>query len=77
MKNVTIYSTPGCVYCKMAKNFFEDNNIQYTEYDLSTDAERREEMIEKTGQMAVPIIDIDGEIAIGFDQVKLSEMLGL
>jgi len=77
MKNVTIYSTPGCVYCKMAKNFFEDNNIQYTEYDLSTDAERREEMIKKTGQMAVPIIDIDGEIAIGFDQVKLSEMLGL
>lgn len=76
-KKVTIYSTPWCVYCKMTKKFFEDNKIQYEEYDVASDARSRDEMIQKTGQMGVPAIDIDGQIVIGFDQPKLKELLGI
>lgn len=77
MKNVAIYTTPGCIYCKMAKDWFNENNVEYTEYDVSADAEKREEMMKKTGQMAVPVIDVEGEIVIGFDRPKLSQLLGI
>lgn len=77
MKNVIIYSTPGCIYCKIAKDFFHENSVNFTEYDVSEDAEKREEMMEKTGQMAVPVIDVEGEIVIGFDKPKLAQLLGL
>lgn len=77
MKKVTIYSTPSCMYCTMAKDFFKQNNIAYTEYDLSVDADKREEVIRKTGQMAVPVIEIDGEIVIGFDKAGISKLLGI
>ena len=77
MKNVIIYSTPGCVYCNMAKDFFNENNIKFMEYDLSQDSVKREEVIKKTGQMSVPVIDIDGEIIIGFDKPKITQLLGL
>ena len=77
MKNVTIYTTPGCIYCKMAKDWFNENNIDYTEYDVSADAERREEMMKKTGQMAVPVIDVEGELVVGFDKPRLSQLLGI
>ena len=76
-KKVTIYSTPWCVYCKMAKKFFDDHNIKYEAYDVATDVKSRDEMIQKTGQMGVPVIDIDGKIVIGFDQPKLKELLGI
>lgn len=76
-KKVTIYSTPWCVYCKMAKKFFEDNKVVYEEHDVASDALSRDEMIQKTGQMGVPVIDIDGKIVIGFDQAKLKELLGV
>ncbi len=76
MSKVTIYSTPGCIYCSMAKDWFNKNKVDYTEHDVSADAERREEMINKTGQMAVPVIDIEGEIVIGFDKSRLSQLLG-
>ncbi|MCR4334687.1 MAG: glutathione S-transferase N-terminal domain-containing protein [Patescibacteria group bacterium] len=77
MKNVTIYSTPTCTYCNQAKEFFKTNNIQYTEYNVGEDTEKRKEMIEKSGQMGVPVIDIDGDITIGFDKEKLSTTLGI
>ena len=77
MKKVTIYSTPTCGYCKMAKEFFAEKGIEYTEYDVSTDEARRDEMVEKTGQMGVPVIDIEGQVVVGFDKDKLSGMLGL
>ncbi|MBU4205144.1 glutaredoxin family protein [Patescibacteria group bacterium] len=77
MKKVIIYSTPSCVYCKMAKDWMENNSIAFTEYDLSRDTDKRDEMIEKTGQMAVPVFDIDGEIIIGFDKNKISQILGI
>ncbi|MEK7599367.1 MAG: glutaredoxin domain-containing protein [Patescibacteria group bacterium] len=77
MANVIIYSTPSCVYCKMAKEFFEENNIQYAEKNVAEDAKAREDMIERSGQMGVPVIDIDGNLVIGFDKEKLSEFLGI
>jgi glutaredoxin len=59
----------------MAKDFFNENNIKYMEYDLSQDAVKRDEVIQKTGQMAVPVIEVDGELVIGFDKPKLSQLL--
>jgi len=61
----------------MAKDFFKEKNIEYTEYDVSSDALKRQEMVEKSGQMGVPVIMIDDEMTIGFDKAKLSEMLEL
>ncbi len=77
MKNVAIYTTPACVYCKMAKEFFGENNIAYTEHNVAQDAEKRNELIERTGQMGVPVIIIDKEIVIGFDEKRLRSILGL
>lgn len=82
MKEVTIYSTPTCPYCKMAKEYFKENKIEYTEHDVAVDTKKAEEMIEKSGQMGVPVIVInDGdkkeEVLVGFDQKKLAKILGL
>ena len=77
MKNVTIYSTPTCHFCHMAKDFFKENNVAYTEYNVASDLEKRKEMIEKSGQMGVPVIIIDSELTIGFDKAKIAKLLGL
>ncbi len=77
MPKVIIYSTPSCVFCKMAKVFFQANKVEYTEKDVATDIPARQEMIEKTGQMGVPVIDVNGKIIIGFDKAKLTELLHL
>lgn len=74
---VKIYSTPTCIYCKYAKEFFDKNNVQYEDYNVAEDMKAREEMIQKTNQMGVPVIDIDGQIVIGFDQRKIEEILKL
>lgn len=74
---ILIYSTPPCVYCKMAKEYFNENNIAYEEKDVFHDEKAREEMFERSGQMGVPVIDIDGELSIGFDKAKLASLLGL
>ena len=76
-KKISIYSTPWCVYCKMTKKFFDDNKVAYDDHDVASDAKSRDEMIQKTGQMGVPVIEIDGKIVIGFDQPKLKELLGI
>ena len=76
-KNVTIYSTPSCHFCHMAKEFFKEKNIAYTEYDVAGNAEKRKEMIEKSGQMGVPVIFIGEEMIIGYDKPKIAELLGL
>jgi len=76
-KIVKIYTTPACGYCHMAKNFFRENNIEYAEFDVSGDAAKRDEMIKISGQMGVPVIDIDGELVIGFDKNKISQLLGI
>ncbi|MBI2035814.1 MAG: glutathione S-transferase N-terminal domain-containing protein [Candidatus Liptonbacteria bacterium] len=75
MLKVTIYTTPTCVYCKMTKEFFGEHNIQYAEKNVVQDEEARNEMVTKSGQMGVPVIDIDGEIIVGFDEERLGELL--
>lgn len=77
MANVKIYTTPSCVYCKMSKQFFTQNNISYEEVNVAIDVPAREEMVKKSGQMGVPVIDVDGKIIIGFDEPKLREALGI
>jgi len=75
MPKVTIYTTPSCVYCKMTKEFFKENNVAYEEKNVATDAAAREDMIKKSGQMGVPVIDVDGELTVGFDKERLSGLL--
>jgi glutaredoxin 3 len=76
-KIVTIYSTPVCHFCHAAKEFFTENNIAYTEHDVAGDQEKRQEMIEMTGQMGVPVIRIDNDVVVGFDEDKVRELLAL
>ena len=75
MKNVTIYSTPNCGWCKATKEYFGEHNVEYSEKDVAADAAAREEMLQKSGQMGVPVIDIGGEIVVGFNQPRLAELL--
>lgn len=75
--SVTIYSTPVCHFCQEAKAFFADNNIEYTEHDVAADAEKRQEMIDMTGKMGVPVIRIGDDVVVGFDEEKLKELLNL
>jgi glutaredoxin 3 len=77
MKNVSIYTTATCTYCKHAKELFKEHNIAYNEYDVGADAEKRKEMIDMTGQMGVPVIKIDDEIMVGFDKTAVLEALGI
>ena len=77
MKNVSIYTTPTCGYCRLAKDFFKEHNIAYTEYNVAEDAEKRKEMIEKSGQMGVPVMFIGDNMIIGFNEEKIKAALGL
>jgi len=77
VKKIIIYSTPTCVYCKMAKAFFQEKNIAYEEYDVANDEVARKEMMDKSHQLGVPVIDIDGEIFVGFDRDALAKALKL
>ncbi len=77
MSKVIIYTTPYCAYCKMAKEYFKSKNIEYTEHDVMTNIPSREEMVKKSGQLGVPVIDIDGKIVVGFDKPKINEYLGI
>ncbi len=77
MNTVTIYSTPVCHFCHAAKDFFKENNVEYTEHDVAADLEKRSEMIDMTGQMGVPVIRINDDVIIGFDEAKLKELLAI
>ena len=74
---VIIYTTPTCVYCKEAKKFFEENNIEYREHNVAENEAALDEMVEKTGQMGVPVIDVNGKIVVGFNRTKLAELLSI
>ena len=76
MQNVTIYSTPTCHFCHMAKDFFKANKVAYTEYDVASNLPKRKEMIEKSEQMGVPVITIDDKLIIGFNKTELAKALG-
>ena len=73
--SVTIYSTPTCHFCHAAKDFFTENKVAFTDYNVASDLEKRKEMIQKSGQMGVPVIDVDGKLIVGFDEPKLREFL--
>ena len=76
-KSVTIYSTPTCHFCHMAKDFFTEKGIEYTDYNVASDAAKRQEMINLTGQLGVPVIVIDGSVSVGFDRNRLAAKLGV
>jgi len=77
MKNVTIYSTPTCHFCHATKEFFKENNIDFTDYNVAEDSAKRDEMLQKSGQMGVPVIFVDNDMVIGFDKPRLQELLGI
>jgi glutaredoxin-like YruB-family protein len=76
-QHVTIYSTPTCHFCQLAKEFLTEKNIPYTNYDVSMDAAKRQEMIQMTGQLGVPVIVINDSIMVGYDREKLADKLGI
>lgn len=77
MKPVRIFTTETCGYCKMAKEFFQKNNVTYEEHDVGKDLEKRKEMIDKSGQMGVPVIMIGDDMVVGFNKPRISELLGI
>ncbi len=76
-KTVTIYSTPTCHFCQMTKDFLKEKGIGYTDYNVASDLEKRQEMIQKSGQMGVPVIFVGSEMIIGFDKERLVSSLGV
>jgi len=72
---VKIYSTPTCVYCKTLKGYLKKNGIEFEDIDISKDEQQLQDMIKRSGQMAVPVIDIDGEIVVSFDKAKIDKLL--
>lgn len=76
-KKVVIYSTPSCHFCQMTKEFLKEKGIEYTDFNVAEDADKRQEMIDKSGQMGVPVIYVGDEMMVGFDEAKLSTALGI
>ena len=76
-QKVLVYSTPTCPYCVRLKQYLTEKNIPFEEFDVGTDQAKAEEMIKKSGQMGVPVIDIDGKIVVGFDKPEIQKALGL
>lgn len=77
VKSVKVYSTASCPYCTMAKDFLKKNNIDFESIDVGADQNAAKEMMDKSGQMGVPVLDIDGEIIVGFDKDAISKALGI
>ena len=73
--SVTLYSTPSCVYCRMAKDYFRQNGIAFTEYNVASDRAKADEMVRKSGQMGVPVIDVNGSVIIGFNKPEIDRAL--
>ena len=74
---IMLYSTPTCPYCHMTRDFFKENKIEYKDINVAQDHARAAEMVQKSGQTGVPVIDIDGKIIVGFDKPALKKVLGL
>ena len=77
MSKVIIYSTPSCHFCHMAKDFFKEKNIEFQDFDVAGDMAKRKEMIDKSGQMGVPVILIGDKVIVGFNKSKIVELLGI
>jgi len=76
-KNVKVYSTSTCPWCIRTKQFLKDNNVAFEDIDVSSNETAAEEMIKKSGQMGVPVLDIEGQIIVGFDKEKIKQALGI
>jgi glutaredoxin 3 len=72
---ITLYSTPSCSFCRKAKDYFRQNNVRFQEYDIARDQRKADEMVRKSGQMGVPVIDINGKIIVGFNQPEVERAL--
>ena len=72
---VKIYSTQTCPYCEMAKEYLDEQGVKYENYDVAGDETARKEMVEKSGQIGVPVIDIDGKIIVGFNKSEMDKAL--
>lgn len=77
MANVTVYSTPTCPYCHMVKDYLKDKNISFTDVDVAADQAQVEEMVKKSGQMGVPVVDVNGQIIVGFNRPAIDQALGV
>ena len=76
-KSVKVYGTPTCPYCARAKQFLKENSITFEDIDVSSDQQKAQEMIQKSSQMSVPTLDIDGEIIVGFEKEQIKKALGI
>jgi glutaredoxin 3 len=74
--SVVIYTTPTCGYCKQAKAYFREKGVEYSEIDVAADQDKAKEMVKKSGQMGVPVIEINGKMLVGFDPAAIDEALG-
>ena len=73
--SVSIYTTPSCSYCSLAKSYLSQQGISYSEYNVASDTRRAEEMVKKSGQMGVPVLDINGRIIVGFNKPEIERAL--
>jgi glutaredoxin-like YruB-family protein len=76
-KKVLVYSTPTCPYCHQLKDYLKEKGVPFTDFDVAADSAKAQEMIDKSGQMGVPVVDIDGKIIVGFDKAAIDQDLGL
>ena len=74
---VKVYSTPTCPWCKRTKQLLDENKIPYQNFDVASDKAARDDMVSKTGQLGVPVVDIDGDILVGFNEQWIRQKLGL
>lgn len=73
--SVSLYSTPSCVYCRLAKDYFRQNGIAFSEYNVAADHRKADEMVRKSGQMGVPVIEINGKVIVGFNKPEIDRAL--
>ncbi len=77
MSKVIVYSTPTCHFCHMAKDFFAEKGVAFEDFDVAQNLEKRKEMVEKSGQMGVPVIVIKDQVVVGFNKPKIMELLDI
>lgn len=77
MKTAIVYSTPTCVWCNRAKEYLRQNHVDFVDLDVSRSRDAAQEMVKKSGQMGVPVLEIDGNIIVGFDRRRIDQLLGL
>lgn len=75
-KQVTVYSTPTCPYCRQVKDYLTQKGVAFSDLNVAADLEARNTMVQKSGQLGVPVVEVDGQIVIGFNRTKIDELLG-